>query len=85
MAKTSKSAPQKDTPSSSRPTAKVEGTAPEMVVDEQVEEPPLKMFILGGCSVDEDFKFEKPSSLHGLCEEASRYIYLIIKKDLPTV
>jgi len=85
MAKTSKIVPQKEASSTSWPATEVKGTAPSVAVDEPVLEPPLKMFIPGGCSVNDDFKVEKPSSVHGRCEEVSRYICSITEEVLPTV
>nr|XP_016513761.1 PREDICTED: plasminogen-binding group A streptococcal M-like protein PAM [Nicotiana tabacum] len=66
MAKTSKIVPQKEASSTSWPATEVKGTAPSVAVDEPVPEPPLKMFIPGGCSVNDDFKVEKPSSVHAI-------------------
>lgn len=85
MKNTSKSVPQKDALSSSRPTTEVEETVPYTVVDEPAEEPPLKMFIPGGCSITNNFKVEKPSSGQGRREEASRYICSITEEVLPAV
>lgn len=67
------------------PTTEVEETTHDMVVDEQVEDPTLKMFISGGYSVTEDFKVNKPSSVQGRHEEASRYICLIIEEVLTSI
>nr|XP_016439115.1 PREDICTED: uncharacterized protein LOC107765039 [Nicotiana tabacum] len=69
MEKTSKTVPQKETPSTSRPTTETDETVSRAAVDEPVPEPPLKMFIPGGCSVNINFNVEKPSSVQGRCDE----------------
>ncbi|XP_075103332.1 uncharacterized protein LOC142177979 [Nicotiana tabacum] len=98
MAKTSKTVPQKVASSSSQSIAEVEETIPDVVVlkrsalgaatDEPASEPPLKMFVPGGCSVADDSKVEKPSSVQGRCEAVYRYIcsitedvLLVVRKD----
>jgi len=83
MAKTSKSIFQKETPSISR--SAIEETVSRTAVEEPVPEPPLKMFIPGGCPINIDFKVEKPSSVPGRCEEVSRYIYSITEDILSEV
>nr|XP_016465711.1 PREDICTED: coiled-coil domain-containing protein 186-like [Nicotiana tabacum] len=50
MAKTSKTAPQKETPSSSRPAIEAEETASHAAVDEPVPEPPLNVHPRGTLS-----------------------------------
>ncbi|XP_070050280.1 uncharacterized protein [Nicotiana tomentosiformis] len=69
MAKTSKIVPQKETPSTSQPVT--EDTVSHTVVEELVPEPPLKMFIPGGCPVNVDFKVEKPSFVQGLFKDVT--------------
>jgi len=95
MAKTFKSFPQQVASSSSQLTAEIEEITPDVVVlersapgattDEPAAEPPLKIFVSGGCSIVDDFKVEKPSSVQGRGESVSRYICSITEDILPVV
>ncbi|XP_070053982.1 uncharacterized protein [Nicotiana tomentosiformis] len=68
MAKTSKFVPQNTAPSDSTPAADIEVTLPAVA-----PEPPLKDFILGGCSIDNDFKVDKASKQGNRGEEVWRF------------
>ncbi|XP_070053019.1 uncharacterized protein [Nicotiana tomentosiformis] len=70
MEKTSKTVLQKEAPSTSQPATEPEETFSRAAVNEAIPEPPLKMFIPEGCSVNADFKGEKPSSVQGLSKDA---------------
>ncbi|XP_070040379.1 uncharacterized protein [Nicotiana tomentosiformis] len=81
MAKTSKSVPQKETPSSSKPT---ENILP-FVAEEPTPEPLLKMFVPTRCLTRVDFKVEQTSSVPGRCEPVSRYICSVTDSVLDKV
>ncbi|XP_070039533.1 uncharacterized protein [Nicotiana tomentosiformis] len=66
MAKTSKSIPQKETPSSSKPSKIVSLAATE----EPTPEPPLKSFVPSGCPTRADFKIENTLLVPGLPKDA---------------
>ena len=74
MAKTSKTVPQKEVASSSRPAG-----------EKPVVEPRPEELIPGVCVIDSDFKVEKPSSVIGRCESISRYMCSIPKNFLDQV
>ncbi|XP_070049457.1 uncharacterized protein [Nicotiana tomentosiformis] len=74
MAKTSKTVPQKEAASSSRPAS-----------DGAAAEPHPEEFIPAGCPTVADFKIEKTSSVPGRCEPVSRYICTIIDDLLTKV
>jgi len=74
MAKTSKTVPQEEKASSSRPAG-----------DKTPVEPRIEECIPGPCELTSDFKVEKPSSVPGRCEPMSRYICSISEGDLEQV
>ncbi|XP_070054080.1 uncharacterized protein [Nicotiana tomentosiformis] len=84
MAKISKSVPQKETPSASRPAVE-ETVSHTAAAEEPTPEPPLKLFIPTGCPTGADFKNEKTSSVPGRCEPVSRYICSITEDVLSEV
>ncbi|XP_019237443.1 PREDICTED: RNA polymerase II degradation factor 1-like [Nicotiana attenuata] len=74
MAKTSKTAPQKEKASSSRPAS-----------DKMPVEPRIEECVPGLCDLIFDFKIEKTSSVPSRCESMSRCICSITEGDLKQV
>ncbi|XP_070047381.1 uncharacterized protein [Nicotiana tomentosiformis] len=74
MAKNSKTVPQKEKASSSRPSD-----------DKAPVEPSVHEYVPGPCTLKTDFKMENPSSILGRCEHVSMYTCSIMEDHLEAV